>query len=52
MIVIKYEDLKKDTVKELKRFCKFVNIDRDEDYLKLIAEKTSFEKMQKKERGC
>lgn len=49
MIVIKYEDLKKRPVEELKRFCAFVGIKRNDLWLKSVAEKTSFEKMRQKE---
>lgn len=49
MLVIKYEDLKRDTVNELRRFCAFIGIEREEAFLKMIAHKASFEKMRQKE---
>lgn len=50
LIIIKYEDLKNNTVHELKRFCQFIGIDRDEETIKQVSEKTTFEKMSSKEK--
>lgn len=50
LMIIKYEDLKENTVYELQKFCEFIGIDRDEKMLKLISEKTAFEKMSMKEK--
>lgn len=49
MLVIKYEDLKKDPVNELQRFCIFVDVEREASFLEKIAQKASFEKMRHKE---
>jgi hypothetical protein len=49
MIVVKYEDLKKDTLNELKRFCAFVGIEKDDSSLQVVADKASFEKMHHRE---
>lgn len=49
MIVIKYEDLKRDTVGELARFCVFAGMERDRSFLEMVARETVFEKMQQKE---
>ncbi len=51
MITIRYEDLKKDTVAELRRFCAFVQIQRDDAFLDMIARSAAFDKMQEKERA-
>lgn len=49
MLIIKYEDLKNDPVRELQRFCSFAGVERDDGFLKLIASKAAFEKMREKE---
>jgi len=49
MIVIKYQDLKNDTVHELQRFCDFVGLKRPPEFVKMIAEQTTFEKMRDRE---
>lgn len=49
MLVIKYEDLLSDTVRELGRFCQFVGISRESDHLSAIAEASSFRNLRKKE---
>lgn len=49
MLIIKYEDLKQDAVKELRRFCAFAGVERDDAHLALIARKASFDKMRQKE---
>lgn len=49
MIVIRYEDLKRDAVNELRRFCAFVGVEREEAHLEWVARKASFEKMRQKE---
>jgi hypothetical protein len=50
LLIIKYEDLKQNTVHELKRFCEFIGIERDEKVLNFVSEKTSFSKMATKEK--
>jgi hypothetical protein len=50
-LTISYEDLKNDTVRELQRFCNFVDVDRDPLWLKEVAENAAFEKMQNKEKA-
>jgi len=49
MIVIRYEDLKRDTVNELRRFCEFVGVSRADAHLAAIAQKASFANMREKE---
>ena len=49
MLIIKYEDLKADAVEELRRLCKFLGIARDDNFLKLVAENSSFQRMRAKE---
>jgi hypothetical protein len=49
MLLIKYEDLKKDPVNELERLCKFTGIIRDKALLNRVAAGTSFERMRLKE---
>jgi len=49
MIVIKYEDLKQDPVKELERFCAFLGIERERSFLELIARSAHFDKMRRRE---
>jgi hypothetical protein len=49
MIVIKYEELKANTARELQRFCDFAGLKRSPEFLQMIAEGTAFEKMRDKE---
>lgn len=49
IIEIRYEDLKKDTVQEVKRFCAFAQIARDDALIARVVENASFEKMRQKE---
>jgi hypothetical protein len=49
MLMIKYEDLKEKPVDELKRFCEFLGMSRDDRLLKLVVESASFEKMRARE---
>jgi len=49
MIIIKYEDLVDDTVGELRRFCGFVGIKRDDSALEAVAKQACFENLRKKE---
>lgn len=46
---IRYEDLHLQPLVEMKRFCEFAGIERDEDLLKRSIQGNSFKKMQKKE---
>lgn len=50
MLIIRYEDLKRDTVKELQRFCQFVGTERDHALLEQAAQQGSFQQMRDKER--
>jgi hypothetical protein len=50
MLIIRYEDLHADTVKELKRFCEFAGFERDDDYLTQVAAASTFGKMQDREK--
>jgi len=49
MLVIKYEDLKQDTFKELRRFCDFAGVEREDDFLARVAKQAAFEKLRQKE---
>jgi Sulfotransferase domain len=49
MIVIRYEDLKRDTVRELRRICEFSGIQREQSVLETSAEKCSFTSMRRRE---
>src|SRR5262245_12163352 len=49
MIVVRYEDLKRDPLAQLRRFCEFARLDRDEATLSRAIAKTSFEAMRSKE---
>jgi hypothetical protein len=51
MLVIKYEDLKLDTVQELQRFCGFAGVERELSWLEQVAESATFDKMQNKEKA-
>jgi len=50
MIRIAYEALKKDPLSELRRFCEFAGIERDETLLEAVIRTNSFEVMKQKER--
>jgi len=47
-LIIKYEDLKEDALREVKRICEFLNIKRDDDSLTESIEIQSFESKKKK----
>jgi len=49
MIVIRYEELKRDPLEQLRRFCEFSGIERSEAVLARAVEKTTFDKMRLKE---
>jgi hypothetical protein len=49
MIVVRYEDLKRDTAKELRRFCAFAGVDRDDATIAWAVERASFDNMRAKE---
>lgn len=51
MVIIRYEDLQQDPVRELERFCQFVGLERDRPWLELVAANAAFEKMQGKEKS-
>ena len=50
MITIKYEDMKRDTLGELERFCAFAGVERERAWLENAARETQFDKMQRKEK--
>src|SRR5579883_412947 len=50
MMLVRYEDLKADPVKELRRMCEFAGLERPTQVLKLAAQSSSFERMQAKEK--
>lgn len=49
MLVIRYEDLHRDGLAQLRRFCEFVGIDRDDAFLAQVVEQSKFEKLRHKE---
>jgi hypothetical protein len=49
IITIKYENLIQNPCFELKRFCQFVGLERDDTFLKAVTEQLTFSKMQKRE---
>jgi len=50
LLVVRYEDLQASTIRELQRFCEFAGLIRDDAHLERVAQKTSFDKAQKKEK--
>lgn len=49
VLTLRYEDLKRQAPEELRRFCDFVGIERDDAFLAGVVERTSFKAMQLKE---
>jgi len=49
MIVIRYEELKRDPVEQMRKFCSFARIDRPDSVIQAVTQKASFEKMREKE---
>ncbi len=49
MILVKYEDLKQNAVKELERFCSFAGIKRDSSFVEMMVREAEFGKMQQRE---
>lgn len=49
IMVVRYESLKRDCLNELRRLCRFLEIEREESWLRLVAEETEFRRMQQKE---
>lgn len=49
MLLIKYEDLLREPVRELERFCQFAGISRETGHLTAIAEAASFRNLRDKE---
>lgn len=49
MITVRYEDLKKDTVGELRRICEFAGMPREQGVLEKAAQQSSFSSMKKRE---
>ena len=50
MLIVKYEDLHADPVRELKRFCRFARIERPDDFLEMVAGSAAFAKLQGREK--
>jgi len=50
MLIIRYEELKRDAVKEVQRFCQFVGVERDHALVEQAAQQGSFQQMRDKER--
>jgi len=50
MLVLRYEDLIKNPVDELKKVCEFTGYKRDDSFLMKVAENASFEKMRIREK--
>ncbi len=51
MLIVKYEDLRQDTVRQLQRFCAFAGVEREEAFLRKVAAMASFERMREKEQA-
>lgn len=51
MMLVRYEDLKADPLKELRRVCEFAGVERPTQMLKLAVQSASFERMQAKEKN-
>lgn len=49
MMVLKYDDLLRDPVRELTRFCAFSGLKRDEDHLRAVAASAAFGNLRSKE---
>jgi len=49
MLIVKYEDLKKDPLHEMRRFCQFAGLERDDALLEAAVANASFEKMRERE---
>ncbi|RMG76491.1 MAG: hypothetical protein D6711_03815 [Chloroflexi bacterium] len=49
LLIIKYEDLLTQPIPELKKFCNFVEVEREEEIIKKVIEQTSFSKMRQRE---
>ncbi len=49
ILQIKYEDMKLNPLKELRRLCTFVGIERDDDAINRVIAMTTFEKMRERE---
>jgi len=50
MIFVRYEDLLNDPLAEMKKVCKFINIERSDAYLEQSIATCSFDKMSKREK--
>jgi len=50
-LLIKYEDLRKDTLSKLKQIYEFLNIDASEEEIKKIVDRYSFEKIPSSQKG-
>lgn len=49
MLIVKYEDLKRDGVWELHRLCEFIGQHESDDFLATVYDQASFQNMQKRE---
>jgi coenzyme F420-reducing hydrogenase delta subunit len=50
ILIVRYEDLKTDTIRELRRFCAFAGLSRDDALLRHVVAKAEFGKAQARER--
>lgn len=50
MMILKYEDLKREPLRELRRLCDFAGIARDDSFLTNVANQSSFEEMRLREK--
>jgi hypothetical protein len=50
ILTVRYEELRADTVRELQRFCRFIGLERDLDFLGRVVEAASFETARQRER--
>lgn len=49
LLLVKYEDLQRDALAELKRICAFAGLEREPSWLASVVEQASFEKMRARE---
>jgi hypothetical protein len=50
MLVIRYEDLKRNGLQTLEKYCDFLGLHRSKEYLQTVLRQTDFEKMRQRER--
>jgi hypothetical protein len=50
MLMVKYEDLKRDTIHEAERLCAFLSLTRDHAEIRRVVDDTHFDRMRQRER--